>query len=250
MKYLKYILPNALTLLNLSCGIIAILHITNGNVMTAIYLLLIAALADLLDGLTAKILKATSDFGKQLDSLSDLVSFGVAPSFILFVMIQASVGIDGNQPLFGSHSLGIQLLLLSGFLVALFSALRLARFNIQTTTGTDFCGLPVPANTLIIISLYISAYVTKSPLAGKFVSNPWLLLVLVLVLSLLLVSRIPMLSLKFSNLNVKENVWKYILIFGAVLLFVLSGTASLFYIMLFYIILSIIKFISGGFKIL
>lgn len=243
MKHLKFIIPNTLTIINLLAGILAIVFVFEGAPKLSVILLLIAAVADLLDGLFAKLLNATSEFGKQLDSLSDLVSFGVAPSVFMYSMMKESI--NAINPDFIIQSPIITALFVYGtFLIAVFAALRLARFNIDTRKSSDFRGLPVPASTLIVIAVWLAFKQTDSDGIPHQVLTPAILLGLVVFVSFLMISNITMLSFKFQNFRIKENIWRYILIAGSVVIFLLDGISSLLYVMILYILLSIIKHIA------
>jgi CDP-diacylglycerol---serine O-phosphatidyltransferase len=241
MKHIKFIIPNALTLLNLLGGSIATVLIFEGLIKTGIYLLLISAVADVLDGLTAKLLKATSEFGKQLDSLADLVSFGLAPSVLLYKMVYSALTANNSAFSINTAAMGELILLFAVFSVALFAALRLARFNLDTSSGPDFKGLPVPANALIVIAVWISANYSASLISLAVAKNAYTLVLIAGFLSFLMISNLPMLSFKFKNLKVGENIWKYLLITGSVLLFVVFGATNLIFIMIYYIVLSLVK---------
>jgi CDP-diacylglycerol---serine O-phosphatidyltransferase len=236
MKNIKFVVPNALTIINLLCGTLAIVNIFEGHPLLSVYLLMVAAVADVLDGLFAKILKATSEFGKQLDSLSDLVSFGVAPAVFMYTMAKASAQ-SGESELVG-------ILIYTTFFIAVFAALRLARFNIDTSKSIDFRGLPVPANALFVISVWlVFQHVAPGSFIIKFYT-PAFFIALTLLLSYLMISNIRMLSFKLHNFRLKENFFRYLLVVGAVLIFGFGGISSLIYIMVYYIVLSLTKHFS------
>ncbi len=244
----RYVLPNLLTVLNLICGVVAVLILfesNNANPFIPVYLVGFAALFDFLDGFTAKLLKATSEFGKQLDSLSDLISFGLAPSMMLYKLLQFSSLEDNFSKSYSleSAALGEKLYVCISLLVVVFSALRLARYNITKVSFSGFQGLPVPASALIVISVWITFYTTPNPDVKTFVLNPFFLVGLVLSLSFLMVSKIPMLSLKFETIYFHENRWRYFLIIGFIVIYIIAGNTSLPFIMLYYILLSVVKYI-------
>lgn len=241
MKNLKLIIPNSLTIINLLCGTMAVVFMFEGKPGVSVFLLFAAAIADLLDGLLAKLLNATSEFGKQLDSLSDLVSFGVAPSIFMYVMLKESMAV--HNPNIIQPSLSSGLIYLS-FLIAAFAAIRLARYNIDTRKSSDFRGLPVPANAFIVISVWIAFHTTENNEAILWFSSTPFLIGLTILLSYLMVSNITMLSFKFQNLHFKENIWRYALIAGAVVIFGFGGITALLYIMVYYLLLSVVKHIT------
>jgi CDP-diacylglycerol---serine O-phosphatidyltransferase len=242
MKSMKYIVPNGLTSLNLFSGALAVVMAFSGNESWPVYLILMAALFDFLDGFSAKLLHAISEFGKQLDSLADLVSFGFAPSVLIYKSLEKVLG---NGDFFSSglenQSTGACILLFSSFLFLVFAALRLARFNIQTTYTTDFIGLPVPAATLIVVSIWIAMKSDNPSILKDFLSNQYILIGCNILLSLLMVSKLTMLSLKFKGAGFKINLWRYLLLSGGIILFLIFRLDALFYIMAYYLFLSFIR---------
>jgi CDP-diacylglycerol--serine O-phosphatidyltransferase len=236
-------IPNTLTLLNLVAGCLSIVSAFEGNLLLASYFILLASILDFLDGFSARLLKAYSPLGKELDSLSDLVSFGVAPSVILYHFLKASFSIPSNQGFSTGH-----VILVIPFLVAAFSALRLAIFNLDTRQTSSFIGLPTPANALLIVGLVLGV---NSPFANFFqgiVSSSYTLIVIIVVLSALLVSPIPMFSLKIKSLRWRESWQQFILlIIGALLIFLLAK-AALLPIILFYIVFSLTVWVFSGIK--
>jgi CDP-diacylglycerol--serine O-phosphatidyltransferase len=179
----KAIIPNTFTMLNLVMGCAALLA---HNVQDAFFFVLIAAFADLLDGLVARAIGAASEMGKQLDSLADCVSFGVAPAFIFYKI--TNIPIDFNQ---------INVLSYIPFLIPIFSAIRLAKFNIDTRQTDSFIGLPTPANSLFIAALpfVISANIFG---LGSIFQSQWFLIIFPFVSAYLLVAEIPLFALKFK----------------------------------------------------
>jgi CDP-diacylglycerol--serine O-phosphatidyltransferase len=167
----------------------------------------IAAVIDFLDGFVARLLKASSELGKQLDSLSDVVSFGVAPSMILYQMLRLSFIQQENI-----FSLGIGWLV-PAFLFACAGAYRLGRFNIEASGTSGFRGVPIPAAGLVVASLPLIAYYNYfQGTVNTLLFNAWFLYALILVLSLLMISKLPMLSLKFKDYTLKNNMPKLILL--------------------------------------
>lgn len=172
-------IPNLFTLGNLSCGVLAILAIFNDQQETAVYLVILAAILDFFDGFLARLLKVSGELGKQLDSLADLVTFGVAPSFMLYANAEL---IDG----YARYSF---------ILLAVFSAYRLAKFNIDTRQTTSFIGVPTPITGLTCIAWGIIDGLAKDVIFD----NQWVFVLYCLLVSLLLVSEIKMPSLKFKK---------------------------------------------------
>jgi CDP-diacylglycerol---serine O-phosphatidyltransferase len=233
-------LPNFITSLNLTSGFIAIIFAANGNMVTASWLVLAAMIFDFLDGFSARILKAYSSIGKELDSLADVVSFGVAPGLIIYQLLNKSLLSNGPIDI-NSDGLKPILLMLVSAIMPVCAGLRLAVFNLDSTQATTFKGLPTPANALAVISIVISGHYSQSPLFNLFTGSPFLIVLFTIILSLLMVSRIPLLSLKISNLKLIGNEGRYILM-GLVLIgFVIFGPTAILLIIPLYIISSAIS---------
>jgi CDP-diacylglycerol---serine O-phosphatidyltransferase len=203
--------PNFITSLNLTCGFIAIIFAANGNLITASWFILAAMIFDFLDGFSARLLKAYSDIGKELDSLADVVSFGVAPGIIIYNLFCKSVLLNAPAN-YNSDVLKTILLMLIPAIMPVCGAVRLAIFNLDSTQATTFRGLPIPANALAVISVVIAEHYSSSSMINTFTGSPFLLVIFTLLLSLLMVSRIPLLSLKVSNFKLKGNQGRYILV--------------------------------------
>ena len=204
-------IPNIITSLNLISGFFAIIFASSGDIVTSSWLILAAMIFDFLDGFSARLLKAYSVIGKELDSLADVVSFGVAPGIIMYHLLKNSLSLNAplNADLNGVNTL---LLLLISALMPVCGALRLAIFNVDSTQTKTFKGLPIPANALAVISVVIAGHNSQSHLFNSFSGSPFLLILFTVVLSLLMVSRIPLLSMKAVNLKLKGNEGRYILI--------------------------------------
>lgn len=229
---MKKHIPNAITCLNLFSGCLALYFAFQGELVITAYLVGIAAVFDFLDGMVARVMKAYSEIGKQLDSLADMVSFGVVPGTVMFVLLQradaAVLGVSADVVAF------------FGFLITIFSALRLAKFNIDTRQTTSFIGLPTPACTLFVASLpLILEY--GDLLHYEIILNPWVLLVLTLLLSFLLVAELPLFALKFTNLSWQDNSMRFIFLGLSVILLALLKFAAIPLIIVLYVFLSFIK---------
>ncbi|PJJ47827.1 CDP-alcohol phosphatidyltransferase family protein [Hymenobacter chitinivorans] len=224
---MKNHLPNAVTCLNLFAGCLALCNIFAGHLETAAYLVGLAAAFDFADGLLARALHASSPIGKDLDSLADMVSFGVVPGAILFHLLGQSDGLPEWLPY-------------AGFIVTVFSALRLAKFNNDTRQTTSFIGLPTPACTLVVASLPLILAHDSFGLTG-FILNPWVLLGLTVLLSGLLVAEIPLFALKFKNLTWQDNSLRFIFLLLAVALLVLLQATAIPLIVLLYVLLSVVR---------
>jgi len=227
MIKIKNSIPNFITSLNIAAGTISIILSFEGLTTIAAYLILLAAVFDFLDGMTARLLNAYSELGKQLDSLADLISFGLAPAIIVYNIMKATILIDKLYP---SNIEGIKLIFLfSIVLIPIFSALRLAKFNIDTRQTTSFIGLPTPANALFFVSIPIISSQNPFDPFLFLIYNKNILLSIIIISSLLLVSPIPMFSFKFKNFKIKDNGIRFIFL-GLVILmlfFIGSDKASL-----------------------
>jgi CDP-diacylglycerol--serine O-phosphatidyltransferase len=186
----------------------------------AFVLIALGAVADFLDGFTARLLHAVSGIGKELDSLSDLVTFGLAPAMVLYNMMNAAY--DGCWLAF------------SAMLLPVFGALRLARFNIDTNQSTTFTGLPIPANAIFWIG-YTAWFATHHTI------SPWVSVTCAVAMSLLMVCNLRMFSLKMHNLNIRENWAQFLLVLVAVACVVLMGLPGLAVTIAVYVLLSTAK---------
>ena len=231
---MKFI-PNLFTLLNLFFGCMAVILILQNGILPldnpdgsglqfigmpektqlASIFIGLAALVDFLDGLVARLFKATSPLGKQLDSLADVVSFGVAPGMILYQLLRLSWAgqVNGLDVSAGW--------LLPALLIPCAAAYRLARFNIDDTQQYGFKGVPTPAVGLLIASLPLIAWYTHSEVVRAALQNKWVLYGLILVVAWLMISNLPLMALKFNNSSMKNNM-------PALLLILLAAIAAIF----------------------
>ena len=230
-------IPNFITSLNLASGFTAIVFAAHGNLVAASWLILAAMLFDFLDGFSARLLKAYSPLGKELDSLADVVSFGVAPGLIIYYLLTGVI-LPAGQNNFDQNIIMNLLLAVIAAIMPVCGALRLAIFNLDSTQTTSFKGLPIPANALAVISIVLAGHYSNSPLITTFTGTPFLLIILTIVLSLLMVSRIPLFSLKVTNLKFKGNEGRYILIVLVLANIVIFGWAGITLIIPLYIIAS------------
>ena len=222
---MKKHLPNAITCMNLFCGCLAIYFSFHGNLVNAAYMVGLAAVLDFMDGMLARLLKAYSEIGKQLDSLADMVSFGVVPGVVMFHLIATSLA--GESSFLGMET-------------TIFSALRLAKFNIDTRQTTSFIGMPTPACSIFVSSLPL-ILANDSFGVTDIILNPYLLGGLTLLLSYLLVAEIPLFALKFKNLSWKDNSVRFIFVMMAVALIALFQFVAIPFVIALYILLSILK---------
>ncbi|MBF9143818.1 CDP-alcohol phosphatidyltransferase family protein [Hymenobacter properus] len=235
---MKRHLPNAITCLNLLCGCLALTNIFAGDLATGAWFVAAAAAADFADGLVARALRVSSAIGKDLDSLADMVSFGVVPGAILFHLLYKSM----VSPEPGFHTLvGLAgYVPYVGFLVSIFSALRLAKFNNDTRQTTSFIGLPTPACTLVVASLPLILAYDQFGLHGV-VLNPLVLLGLTVLLSGLLVAELPLFALKFKTLRWADNRRRFIFLLLAAGLLLALRAAAVPLVVLLYVLLSVPK---------
>jgi CDP-diacylglycerol--serine O-phosphatidyltransferase len=236
-------IPNFVTSLNLAAGFIAIIFAANGNLLTASWLILAAMIFDFFDGFSARLLKAYSEIGKELDSLADIVSFGVAPAFIIYKMLVPALH-NTLPSAFGSGTNLVDILVYIPVLMPVCAALRLAKFNIDAAQTTSFKGLPAPANAIAVITIVIAASYSSVPLLKSFTESPAALIVYTVILSILMVTHLPLLSNKFKNLKFKGNEGRYILIGLVLILFVIFGLSAAPLIIPIYLIVSLVRFKS------
>ena len=233
-------IPNFITSLNLVSGFIAIIFAANGNLVTASWFILAAMIFDFLDGFSARLLKAYSEIGKELDSLADVVSFGVAPALMIYNLLNKSLSII-VYPQSSTDTALLILVMLIPAIMPVCGAIRLAIFNLDSTQATTFRGLPIPANALAVISLVIAAHYSHSTVLTCLIGSPVFLAIVTIILSLLMVSRIPLLSLKLKNLKLKGNEGRYILIGLVIIGYAIFGIVSIPFIIPLYIISSLLS---------
>ncbi|GGF00694.1 CDP-diacylglycerol---serine O-phosphatidyltransferase [Chishuiella changwenlii] len=234
-------IPNLLTLLNLSCGVLSSIFIisSNGEITTTtvtivMVLMIISLVADFLDGMVARLMKIGSPIGKELDSLADCISFGVVPGLMLFSMFNhLSVDFIYENP-----NLKIAAISLFAFLVPAFSALRLAKFNLDEDQATYFKGLATPSNTLFIFSVF-SIYYNNGKIINTEI-DPYLLILISIVFSILLIIDLPLFALKFKGLSWAENYYKFIFLIITIGLLICLQIVAIPIIIVLYIMTSII----------
>ena len=215
---MKRHIPNLLTSINLAIGTIGIYYVFTQDYKYAFFFVIAAAFFDFFDGFAARILKVKSDFGKELDSLSDLVSFGLLPSFFMLKWLEES-----------SSYFWVALL------IVIFSALRLAKFNLDESQSQSFKGLPTPANAIMLTSLVFIG----------FELNEWILIGISIVSSVLLVSDVRLIALKFSHFRWRGNEGRWIFIGVSFLLFIVLKWTFLPFLIPFYVLVSLTRSVSG-----
>lgn len=237
-KLLKQI-PNLITSMNLVSGSLAVIFAIDGHLIWAGIFICIAAVLDFLDGVAARLLHAYSEIGKELDSLADMVSFGLAPAAVLFTLLEFSL-FGKNQPIWDISAQWYQwVILFSALLMPVMSALRLARFNTIQSGETYFLGLPTPANALFWASLGLMLEIPRYQELFKLIYSTQTLILLGIFTSGMLVISLPMFSLKVKNLKLKENWYRYIFLLLAIILLSIFHVYGLALIILLYIFLNI-----------
>lgn len=247
MQIKKHI-PNAITCGNLFCGCLAIIFAFKGNLVGSAYLVGIAAVLDFFDGFSARLLKVHSEIGKQLDSLADMVTFGLVPALIMFFLLSNAASYDytGKLPTITKNSSADfpWWLVYSSFLIAIFSAVRLAKFNIDTRQSHSFIGLPTPASAILICSFpLIRAF---QPDIGNLninaiIENPWILFGFILLISYLMVAELPLFAFKFKSFGWTDNKIRYsfiVISFVSILFFQFIAIPLIIFL---YLIFSIIN---------
>lgn len=242
MNQYKKGLPSLFTSLGLISGCISIVFsVSHKDLTVAGYFILVAAAFDFIDGMVARLLNSLTSFGKQLDSLADVVSFGVAPAMILCQLMHLSISGTSSDFDYMNPTLGQSVILYSSFLVAVFSALRLAKFNLDPGQEKSFSGLPTPANAILISALGFMAESSHGLNYSHIIFNRFFLLGVILLSCYLLVANIRMFSLKFSSLSIQKNLVRYIFLFFTAGLLLWLGLPGLGPVIILYIILSIIN---------
>ncbi len=247
---MKKQIPNTITLLNLAAGSVAVWFVFTEQPVTVMILFAVAVVADFADGFIGRMLRVTSETGRQLDSFADFVSFGLLPAAMIFILLSTAVG---NNPgvaemngrsvtvppvsgLSGAGSVFIKIMQISVLLVPVFAALRLARYNLMPPSEY-FTGLPTPAFAIFWAGIYFEISST-----GTFYGQPlsaWFICCVMLITATLMIIPLPMLSLKFTNFKIIPNLPRYLLIIITIIIFILSGLPGLPLVILGYILLSL-----------
>ncbi|WP_343662764.1 CDP-alcohol phosphatidyltransferase family protein [Chryseobacterium mucoviscidosis] len=231
MNFIKNNLANAITLGNLLSGCIGAIHLISGDYQTTAICIVLSLILDFFDGFTARALKANSNLGTQLDSLADMVSFGLVPGLTMFKMLEP----------FGTDLFGITLpfeIQYFGLLITLFSCLRLAIFNLDEDQKYYFKGLNTPSNTILIFGLF---YAFKENQSFEFLlNNEFALIILTVISSWLLISPIKMIAMKFKSMKLQDNYPKIALLVGSVIILAIFKTIGIPLVIIYYILISII----------
>ncbi len=232
---IKKHIPNTITLLNLFCGCCALVSIWGEAFLWGALLVTIGLIADFLDGTVARLLNVKSELGKQLDSLADMVSFGVVPGAIFFQLLNIALP---------TETAVLNLAALPGFVLTAFAALRLGKFNLDTRQTTSFIGLPTPACTFYVVGLMLIAHFDSFGLR-QIVTQPLFLYLNIAVLSGLMVLEFPMFSFKFERFTWQGNEIKFIFAAVALASLIFLREAALSVIILLYLLFSIVIWINN-----
>lgn len=241
MNFIKNNLANAITLGNLFSGCVGAVHLIIGDYQTTAICIILSLVLDFFDGFVARALKANSNLGTQLDSLADMVSFGLIPGLAMFKMLEP----------FGNELLGIHLpfeIKYFGFLITLFSCLRLAIFNLDEDQKYYFKGLNTPSNTILIFGIYYISQSGPHQVPQFFnISNFNILqigllplIILTIISSWILISPIKMIAMKFKSMKLQDNYPKLALLIGAILILAIFKTVGIPLVILYYILISLI----------
>ena len=237
-------IPNIITSLNLLCGCVAIMFAVSGDLVSASFFAFAGIFLDFFDGLAARVLNAQSQVGLQLDSLADVVTSGVLPGIVMVQLL--SEALTGTSlditAIFSSTSNNTSIesyLPFIGLLIAVASGYRLAKFNVDTRQTTSFIGLPVPANTLLILSLPLILNFQASQQITEVILTPWFLIIITLVSCVLLNAEIPLFGLKFKTWNFKDNAVRYLFLIASILLLVVLKFIAIPIIIFLYILVSL-----------
>ncbi|MDO9614664.1 MAG: CDP-alcohol phosphatidyltransferase family protein [Bacteroidota bacterium] len=236
--------PNAITALNLVSGSLAVFFAVDGQLGWASVFILVAAVFDFLDGFAARLLKAYSSIGKELDSLADMVSFGLAPAAIVFTMLEYTLfGI--NQPIQDIDANWSQwIVLFTSLVIPVAGAFRLAKFNTDDRQSEQFLGMPIPANAIFFASLGLILELGTNLSVQSVILNKYVLLTSIFVCSFLMVSELPMFSMKFKNLHLKENAIRFLVLGSTVLMLIFLQVYALPLIIIWYVLLSGISYLA------
>ena len=219
-------IPNLLTISNLICGCIALCLTFQGELLFTAYFIGLAAIFDFMDGAAARLLNVSNPIGKELDSLADMVSFGLVPGSVVFHLLEES-------PLSQYSFIAL--------VIPIFSAYRLAKFNVDENQNENFIGLPTPANCLVFVSIPLITTFNAESTIAYLVEIPEILLIITVLMSLALVSRINMFSLKFKNFKLQDNKFRFFLITMSIILLTWLEFSAIPIIILLYILMSIVK---------
>ena len=235
MKLTKYI-PNFLTLLNLTSGLLALIYVFKQDWVLVGAFVLSGIFFDFFDGFAARAFKVSSPLGLQLDSLADMVTSGVVPAFTLSFIIARSFGFSLTDFEWDTQ----HLLALSGLIVAPASAYRLAKFNIDDRQTSSFIGLPTPANALFIVSLAMIINSDLHPVITNWINRPYVLILVGVLSAYMLNAEIPLFGLKFKDFSFAHNKEKYLIILLTIVLLPLLHLVAIPLIIILYVLISLL----------
>lgn len=226
-------IPNTLTSLNLLCGSLSVMFAIHGDLLQSAYLLLLAFHFDIFDGLSARLLNVKSDLGKELDSLADIVSFGVGPAALLFAMLMPAMGIESVRLI---HLQFKEYIVFIPFIIPVFAALRLAKFNLIAGKSDNFSGMPTPANALMVLSIPLIANNHPHSFLVHWFDNSGVIIAYALISSYLMVSPLQIYSFKLKGFKWSVNKYTFFFLAGVVVILVIFGYSGLFLNVVLYII--------------
>ncbi|CAD0008445.1 MULTISPECIES: CDP-alcohol phosphatidyltransferase family protein [Flavobacterium] len=230
---IKKHIPNLITLINLFCGCIAVVFVSEQNYEMAFYMVCLGIFFDFFDGFFARLFKVSSPLGLQLDSLADMVTSGVVPGYVMY-----SLFVKSAHPHDVIASAFIPFL---GFIVTLGSCYRLANFNIDIRQTDSFIGLPTPANALFILSLPLVIEHSDSLMVFEILTNHWVLLGIVLCSAYILNAEVPLFSLKIKKFNFKDNALQIVFLLVSIVLVLVIHYIAIPLIIIFYVLLSVVN---------
>ena len=230
---IKKHIPNLITLINLFCGCIAVVFVSESNYEMAFYMVCLGIFFDFFDGFFARLFKVSSPLGLQLDSLADMVTSGVVPGYVMYTLFVKSAN---------PHDvIGSAFIPFLGFIVTLGSCYRLANFNIDTRQTDSFIGLPTPANALFILSLPLVIEFSDSLMVFEILTNHWVLLGIALCSAYVLNAEIPLFALKIKKFNLKDNALQIVFLLTSLVMLIFLHYIAIPLIIIFYVLLSVVN---------
>jgi len=230
---IKKHIPNLITLINLFCGCIAVVFVSESNYEMAFYMVCLGIFFDFFDGFFARLFKVSSPLGLQLDSLADMVTSGVVPGYVMYTLFVKSAN---------PHDvIGSAFIPFLGFIVTLGSCYRLANFNIDTRQTDSFIGLPTPANALFILSLPLVIEFSDSLMVFEILTNHWVLLGIALCSAYVLNAEIPLFALKIKKFNLKDNALQIVFLLISLVMLIFLHYIAIPLIIIFYVLLSVVN---------
>ncbi|UCD62343.1 MAG: CDP-alcohol phosphatidyltransferase family protein [Flavobacteriaceae bacterium] len=243
---MKKHIPQFITMLNILCGCIATVFAVLNKLELAAIFVFLGIVFDFFDGLAARLLDSQSELGIQLDSLADVITSGLVPGIVMFQLLAMSQTGGWNLDFSGTSNaltwtgIKISFLPFFGFLITLASAYRLAKFNIDENQVTSFIGLPTPANALFILSLPLILLDQGNDYLSQIILNPWFLILITILSSYLLNSKIELFTLKFKNWSFKDNALRYIFVIVSLVLLLTTKFLAVPAIVFFYVVSSLV----------